>query len=75
MLALALLVVIVKQTHDVLQPVLRRQLQADAVASRELQGREGAPVLIDRTDGVYDVLPMTWRAGYGGGQRCSSRPQ
>ena len=44
-----------------LQPVLRRQLQADAVAPRELQWRKGAPVLIDRTDGVYDVLPVTWQ--------------
>jgi hypothetical protein len=59
LLALALLVVIVKETHDVLQPVLRRQLQADAVASCELQWREGAPVLINRTDGVYDMFPVT----------------
>lgn len=60
---LALLAVTVKQTHNVLQPVLRCQLQADAVASRELPWRKGAPGVIDWTDGVYDVLPVTWRQG------------
>jgi len=44
-------------THDMFKPVFRRQLQADAVAPRELQWRACAPGVIDRTDGVYDVLP------------------
>jgi hypothetical protein len=63
LLALALLAVTVKQTHDVLQPVLYRQLQADAVAPRELQGRTGASGVIDRTNGVYDVLPVVKQQG------------
>jgi len=39
--------------------MLRRELKADAIARRQLQRRAGAPVVIDRTDGVYDVLPVT----------------
>lgn len=46
-----------------LQPVLRCQLQADAVAPRELPWHAGAPGVIDRTDGVYDVLPVARRKG------------
>jgi len=38
------------------KPMFRRQLQADAVAPCELQRCAGAPGVIDRTDGVYDVL-------------------
>ena len=44
--------------HNVPQPVLRRQLQADAVATRELQRRARAVEVIDRTHGVDDVLPV-----------------
>jgi hypothetical protein len=44
--------VTVRQTHDVLQPVLRRQLQADTVTPRELEWRAGTSGVIDRTDGV-----------------------
>ena len=36
LLEIVLSEVTVRQTHDVLQPVLRRQLQADAIASCEL---------------------------------------
>jgi hypothetical protein len=57
--AIVLLEVTVKQTHDVLQPMFCRQLKADAVATRELQWRAGTPGVIDRTDGVYDVLSVT----------------
>jgi hypothetical protein len=38
--------------------MLRRQLQADAITPRQLQRRAGAPGVIYRTDGVYDVLPV-----------------
>jgi hypothetical protein len=43
--------------------VLYRQLQADAVAPRELQWRTGASGVIDRTNGVYDVLPVVNQQG------------
>ena len=38
--------------------MLCRQLQAEAIASRQLQRRIRAPGGIDRTNGVNDVLPV-----------------
>jgi hypothetical protein len=39
--------------------MLCRQLQTDAIATRQLQRRARATGVIDRTDGVNDVLPVT----------------
>jgi hypothetical protein len=39
--------------------MLSRQLQTDAIATRQLQRRACAPGVIDRTNGVNDVLPVT----------------
>lgn len=49
-----------------LQSVLRRQLQADPIATRELKWSTGGPGVIDRTDGMYDVLPVEHTATSGG---------
>jgi hypothetical protein len=48
--------------HNVFQSMLCRQLQTDAIATRQLQRRVRAPGVIGRTNGVNDVLPVTWRA-------------
>ena len=45
--------------HDVFQSVLCRQLQADTIATRQLQRRAFATGVIDRTNRVNDMLPVT----------------
>jgi len=49
--------------HDVLKSVFRRQLETDAVTTRELQWCAGAARVIDRANGMYDVLPVAMVAG------------
>ncbi len=44
--------------HDVFQSMFCRQPQTDAIATRQLQRRVLAPGVIDRTNGVNDVLPV-----------------
>jgi hypothetical protein len=39
--------------------MLYRQLQTDAIATRQLQRRARASGVIDRTNGVNDMLPVT----------------
>jgi hypothetical protein len=43
--------------YNVLEPMLHRQLQAEAVAPRKPQRCERVLGVIDWADGVYDVFP------------------
>jgi len=48
-----------RAAHDVFQSMLRRKLQADSIAPRQLQWRARTTGVIDRTNGVNDMLPVT----------------